>query len=161
SDGVELMEPLSFKGRIGSGQPGGRCAYADPSLATTYDWEKYLYQYRLWGRLIYNPDASPDSWRRMTVAEYGSAPVATEAVLASASRVLPIVTTTHGASGSNNTYWPEVYTNMPIVEAGRPQPYRDTPLPHLFGNVSSFDPELFSRIDDFAAELLAASPGAK
>ena len=161
SDGVELMEPLSFKGRIGSGQPGGRCAYADPSLATKYDWEKYLYQYRVWGRLIYNPEASPESWRRAARAEYGAAAAAAESALASASRVLPIVTTTHGASGSNNTYWPEVYTNMPIVEAGRPQPYRDTPPPPVFGNVSSFDPELFARIDDFAGELLAGSPSAK
>jgi hypothetical protein len=161
SDGVELMEPLSFKGRIGSGQPGGRCAYADPSVATKYDWEKYLYQYRVWGRLVYNPDASPESWRRATRAEYGTAAAAAESALASASRVLPIVTTTHGASGSNNTYWPEVYTNMPIVEAGRPQPYRDTPSPPVFGNVSSFDPELFSRIEDFAGEMLAGSPSAK
>jgi hypothetical protein len=161
SDGVELMEPLSFKGRIGSGQPGGRCAYADASLATKYDWEKYLYQYRVWGRLIYNPEASPESWRRATRAEYGAAAAAAESALASASRVLPIVTTTHGASGSNNTYWPEIYTNMPIVEAGRPQPYRDTPPPPVFGNVSSFDPELFLRIDDFAGELLAGSPSAK
>ena len=27
--GMDLMEPLTFKGREGSGQPGGRCAYAD------------------------------------------------------------------------------------------------------------------------------------
>ena len=32
SDGVEIMEPLSFKGRRGSGIAGGRCAYADASL---------------------------------------------------------------------------------------------------------------------------------
>ena len=30
--GLELCEPLTFKGREGSGQPGGRCAYADSSL---------------------------------------------------------------------------------------------------------------------------------
>jgi hypothetical protein len=75
--------------------------------------------------------------------------------------VLPIVLTTHGASGSNNTYWPEIYTNMPIVDAGRPQPYRDTPQPRVFGNVSSFDPQLFSCIEDFAAGLLAETPGEK
>ena len=161
SDGVELMEPLSFKGRIGSGQPGGRCAYADHSLDTKYDWEKYLHQYRVWGRLIYNPDANPESWRRAYRADYGATARAAEAALASASRVLPIVTTTHGASGSNNAYWPEIYTNMPIVDAGRPHPYRDTPRPLVFGNVSSFDPQLFTRADEFAAELLSGSPSAK
>ena len=30
--GLDLMEPLTFKGREGSGQPGGRCAYADATL---------------------------------------------------------------------------------------------------------------------------------
>ena len=32
--GLELMEPLFFKGREGSGLPGGRDAYADESLST-------------------------------------------------------------------------------------------------------------------------------
>jgi hypothetical protein len=161
SAGVELMEPLSFKGRIGSGQPGGRCAYADKSLNPKYDWEKYLYQYRVWGRLIYNPDANPETWRRELRHEFGVAAQPVEEALGCASRILPAITTTHGASGSNNTYWPEIYTNMPVVDAGREQPYHDTPQPWRFGTVSSFDPQLFSRIDDFAAELLADNTSAK
>ena len=35
--GLELMEPLTFKGREGSGHPGGRDAYADASLAPSLD----------------------------------------------------------------------------------------------------------------------------
>jgi hypothetical protein len=43
SAGMELMEPLSFKGRKGSGLPGGRDAYADASLRPKGgDFEKYL-----------------------------------------------------------------------------------------------------------------------
>src|SRR5436305_7090307 len=64
SKGVEVFEPLSFKGRRGSGIAGGRCAYADARLKTRWDWQKFLYTYRVWGRLLYNPDASPDGWRR-------------------------------------------------------------------------------------------------
>jgi hypothetical protein len=30
--GLDIFEPLTFKGREGSGLPGGRCAYADASL---------------------------------------------------------------------------------------------------------------------------------
>jgi hypothetical protein len=56
SDGVEIMEPLSFKGRRGSGIAGGRCAYADKSLISQWDWQKYSYSYRVWGQLLYNPD---------------------------------------------------------------------------------------------------------
>lgn len=50
SDGVEIMEPLSFKGRRGSGFAGNRTAYADASLRPRWDWQKYEYAYRVWGR---------------------------------------------------------------------------------------------------------------
>jgi hypothetical protein len=64
SDGVEIMEPLSFKGRRGSGIAGGRCAYSDKSLNPRWDWQKYTYSYRVWGRHLYNPETDPDVWRR-------------------------------------------------------------------------------------------------
>ena len=28
------------------------------------EWNKYRYSYLLWGRLLYNPDAEPETWRR-------------------------------------------------------------------------------------------------
>ncbi len=161
SAGVELCEPLSFKGRMGSGTPGGRLAYADASLNTGYDWEKYLYTYRVWGRLTYNPDADPESWRRFLRKQYQAAAQDVEPAVANASRILPLITTTHGASGSNNTYWPEIYTNMPIVDETRPHPYRDSPAPRRFGTVSPFDPQLFSRVEDFAEELLRGERSGK
>ena len=79
ADGVEFMEPLSFKGRKGSGRPGGRDAYADPSLRPAGgDWRKYEYTYRLWGRLAYSPDADPDVGRRQLRHEFGPAAEAIE-----------------------------------------------------------------------------------
>jgi hypothetical protein len=54
-----------------------------------------------------------------------------------------------------------MYTNMPIVDAKRPHPYGDTLNPKRFGTVSTLDPEFFSRVDDFAEELLADNAGAK
>ncbi|MDQ2947494.1 MAG: hypothetical protein M3Y27_16430, partial [Acidobacteriota bacterium] len=161
SDGVEWCEPLSFKGRMGTGHPGGRCAYADSKLNPKYDWQKFEYTYRVWGRLTYNPSADPDGWRRFLLDEYHGLATPVEAALANASRILPLITTAHGASGSNNTYWPEIYTNMPIVDAGRKQPYNDTPSPKVFANVSPFDPQLFSRIADYAGELLSGEPSGK
>ena len=154
SDGVELMEPLSFKGRRGSGIAGGRCAYADQSLAPRWDWEKYSYSLRLWGRLLYNPGSEPDAWQRAMRKSFGRAAQAAEAALANASRILPIVTTAHCPSAANNAFWPEIYTNQPIVDAGRKHPYGDTPAPKVFGNVSPLDPQLFARVNDFAAQLL-------
>ena len=141
SSGVEIMEPLSFKGRRGSGHaatgPSGRCAYADASLSPQWDWEKYRDTYRVWGRKLYHPDAR----------------VEVEPALAAASRILPIVTTAHMPSAANNSYWPEIYTNQSLVEPSKTE-YTDSPSPKIFGNTSPLDPQLFSRINDFAGELL-------
>jgi hypothetical protein len=148
SSGVEIMEPLSFKGRRGSGRvpsgPGDRCAYADNSLRPRWDWEKYLDTYRVWGRKLYNPDAN----------------VEVEPALAAASRILPIVTTAHLPSAANNNYWPEIYTSQSLVEPSKTE-YTDTPLPKTFGNTSPLDPQLFSRINDFAEELLKGERSGK
>ena len=162
SAGCEIMEPLSFKGRKGSGLPGGRDGYADLTLrAAGDDFEKYRYTYRLWGRMLYNPDTAPDVWQRQLRLEYGAAAPAAEAALASAGRILPLLTTAHLPSAANNNFWPEMPVNMSIVSDAHPQPYTDTPTPKRFGFVSPLDPQLFARVDDFAGELLAEKVSAK
>jgi hypothetical protein len=154
SAGVELCEPLSFKGRRGSGIAGDRCGYADASLRPRWDWEKYAYSYRVWGRLAYNPETEPDVWRRYLQNQFGAGAKPIETALENASRILPIVTTAHCPSAANNSYWPEVYLNQSMVDADHYLPYTDTPAPRVFGNVSPLDPQLFSRINDFADGLL-------
>ena len=159
--GADLFEPLSFKGRRGSGVPGGRCSYADKSLNPRYDYEKFLYTYRLWGRHLYAPDADPESWRRYLRSQFGTADASVETALANASRILPLITTAHAPSAANNNYWPEMYTNMPIVDTGKRSLYSDTPSPKVFGKASSFDPELFATVDDCADELLTGRPSGR
>lgn len=159
SDGVDIMEPLSFKGRRGSGLAGGRCAYSDASLNPRWDWQKYEYSYRVWGRLVYNPQADADAWRRDLRKTFAAGAMDAEQALANASRILPIVTTAHGTSAGNNMYWPELYLNQSLVEDTGA--YSDTPAPKVFGNVSPLDPQLFSRINDYADELLKGEHGAR
>jgi len=161
SVGVELMEPLSFKGRRGSGIAGDRCGYLDSFLKPKWDWEKYLYSLRVFGRLAYNPDADPGVWRRYLGKQFGAGAEAVEIALANASRILPIVLTTHGVSAANNLYWPEMYTNLSIVDPNNKNPFFDTPSPKVFGNVSPMDPQLFLRINDFAGELLKGERSGK
>jgi hypothetical protein len=153
--GLEWCEPLSFKAREGSDAPGSRVGYADPALAPADDFEKYLYTYRLFGRLTYDPDADPDTWRRQLRTWFGEAAKDAEASLAAASRILPLVTTAHHPSASNNYYWPEMYTDMPIVpsdDGADHHPYIDTPAPRRFGTVSPLDPEVFSSVVSFVRE---------
>ena len=162
SDGVEIMEPLAFKGRRGSGLPGNRGAYADSTLAPRWDWEKHAYGHRVWGRLLFNPDTEPDVWQRYLRSQFGrSAAPAAEAALGNASRILPTITTAHGASAANNTYWPEVYTNQPWLAEVTPNPYTDSPAPRTFGAVSPFDPQLFYGLNDFADDLVKGKRSGK
>lgn len=154
-DGVEICEPLSFKGRRGSGIPKGRCAYRDASLAPRWDWEKYAYFYRIWGRLTYNPQSPPAVWRRYLHKQFGHAAPAMEAAIGNGSRILPIVTAAYCPSAANNNYWPEMYTNQSLSDAARFTPYSDTAPPRVFGNAGPLDPQLFSSPNEFAEELLS------
>jgi hypothetical protein len=160
--GAEIFEPLSFKGREGSGLAGGRGGYADATLMPSGgDFEKYLLTYRYWGRLLYDPQADPRGWRRQFRRDYGPAAASAEVVLRHASRILPLMTTAHLPSASNNTFWPEMYTNMSIADTDHPGPYADTPSPRRFGTVSPLDPQLFSRIEDHVNALLCGRPDGK
>ena len=135
SCGVEVMDPVSFKGRRGSGIAGQRARW---------EWPKYADTYRVWGAKLYDPEAKVEVPKE----------------LAAASRILPIVTTSHMPSAANNNYWPEMYTNQSLVEAAKIE-YTDTPSPHTFGNTEALDPQLFSRINDFADELLSGERSGK
>jgi hypothetical protein len=147
--GVEWCEPLAFKGKKGGGGSGKRCAYKDATLNPKWDWQKFEYSYQLFGRGLYNPASVP------------KATSAAEVSLAHASRILPLITSSHGPSAANNNYWPEVYYNMSIVDPRAKHPYSDSPQPRRFGTVSPFDPEMFARIDDCASDLLAGKPTLK
>jgi hypothetical protein len=156
SDGVEWCEPQSFKGRMGTGIPGQRFSYQKHGLATKQDWRKYAYQYRVWGRLLYNPDAPRDSWLRWLATECGDAAEPCEAGLSLASRVLPLVTLAHGPSASNNHYWPEIATNLGLVDgSGRRAFAFDMEGPVRFGNAPTFDSALFATAREYAEHLLA------
>ncbi|QQA44321.1 hypothetical protein [Pelagovum pacificum] len=155
SDGVEWCEPQSFKGRMGTGVPGGRFCYKQPDLVPRRDWEKYLYTYRVWGRGLYTPDGPRDGWARYLRKHCGVLADACEAGLSAASRVLPLVSLAHGPSASNNFYWPEVYTDLGLIDGSGKRAYAfDMPEPTRFGNAPTFDKELFATPREFALKLL-------
>lgn len=159
SDGVEWCEPQSWKGRMGTGIPGQRFTYQKHGMATKQDWQKYAYQYRIWGRLLYNPDAPRQSWMRWLEQQCGDAAAACESGLALASRVLPLITLAHGPSASNNHYWPEIYTNLGLVDGSGKRAYAfDMEGPVRFGNAPTFDSALFATAREYAELLLAGKP---
>ena len=149
STGADVMEPLTCRGRRGSGGQGSRSGYIDARLETHWDWEKYADWYRVWGRAMYNTEAPPEK----------ATPL--ESALAAASRILPLVTMAHLPSAACDAYWPEIYWNQPMVAEERGNPYGDTPSPKTFQNVSPLDPQLFSGMSEFAGELLKGERSGK
>jgi hypothetical protein len=159
ADGIEWMEPLSMKGRQGSGLPGGRALYKDFALTQRLDWQKYVYQYRLWGRLSYDPDAGTEQDAAYLKAECGDASELVGEALAAASKILPLVTQTHGPSIANNNYWVENYTNLALVGDNPVRPFGgDMDGPLRFGNAPTFDPLLFATAREFIEALIADEP---
>ncbi len=65
------------------------------------------------------------------------------------------MTSAHLPSASNHAFWPELYTNMPIVIGSEPPPYSDTPEPRCFATVSALDPQIFSTLMEHVGDLLA------
>jgi hypothetical protein len=157
SNGIEHMEPLTYKARKDSGFPGRRDPYADPhlQLPDNKEWRKYEYFYRVWGRCLYNPDCDANVWRRYLKKLFGDASLACEHALAYASRILPLITFSHLPSAAHNGFWAEMYTNMPILKETKPANYGDTPEPKIFSTVSPLDSAMFYRIADFAQAVVA------
>jgi hypothetical protein len=160
STGADLMEPLTCRGRRGTGVPGStRSGYIDSTLEPRWDWEKYAYWYRVFGRTMYNPGTSAEVFDRHWSG--GAQARALQAGLAQASRILPIVTTAHLPSAACDAYWPEIYWNQPLSAEAPGNTYTDSPAPKTFQHVSPLDPQLFSGINEFAGELLEGAASGK
>jgi hypothetical protein len=160
ADGLEIMEPLTFKGREGSSQPGGRNAYLDTSLDPKEgDFAKFEITYRQWGRTLYDPATRPDAWRRAMRGKLGPGADAAQDALAYASRILALLTSAHMPSASNRQFWYEMYVNMGILPA--PTPFTDTFDPRVFGNCSALDPQMFTSVFGHADEVLAGRSNCK
>ncbi|MBO1005077.1 hypothetical protein [Pseudogracilibacillus auburnensis] len=161
--GIEVMEPLSFKSRKTSETPTERDPYLDESLRLEQnEWKKYLYTYRLWGRLLYNPDANPETWQRYLRSQFGMSADSLEKSLKFASKILPLITVAHSPSVANNIYWPEIYSNIFIVDVDdKPEYHTDGRTPPIFNEVSPLDPGLFYRINEFVDDVLQNTKSGK
>jgi hypothetical protein len=160
--GMELCEPLTFKGREGSGHPGGRDAYTDASLGpANLDTTKFTITYMLWGRYLYNPDTAPDFHHRYLKQVFGPAGPGLETALAAASRILPLITTAWLPSASNHEFWPEMLTPVSILPYTTRPLYTDSPAPHNVSAISPLDPQLFTTIGQHAENLISGKVDAR
>ena len=115
----------------------------------------------LWGRYLYNPDATPDFYHRALKERFGAAGPGLETALAASSRILPLVTTAWCASASNHEFWPEMLTPVSILPpVGKPL-YGDSPAPHNVSAISPLDPQLFTTIAQHAKDLVSGAVNAR
>lgn len=158
ADGVEVCDPLSFKGRMGTGLPGGRSPVRVAGMSPRHDWQTYAYQHRLWGHVMHNPDAPRDGWFAELRDTCGDAAEPCETLLGAVSRVLPLVTQAHAPSASNNTYWPEIYSPLGYLDGDMVSGYHsDMDAPLRFGAAPTFDGQLFANAKEFVEELMTNS----
>jgi hypothetical protein len=166
SSGIEVMEPLSFRGRRGSGLHGDtpRSGYrSDAARIWDADWEKYRQTYEVWGQALYGFEqfaetATGSPTRSLERPSF-------EAAIATASRILPLVTSAHCPSAANVHYWPEVYTMPPVSkqrEGALSNVYRgDSTPPVRLGTISPIDPTIFSSAREFAVEFAEGRLGGR
>ncbi|MFL6450797.1 MAG: hypothetical protein ACJ746_24410 [Bryobacteraceae bacterium] len=160
SNGMDLMEPLTCRGRRGSAQPGRRSGYLDATLEPRWDWQKYIGWYRTWGRLCYNPDGDPEVCSRSYVRNPSGQ--ALQSALAAAARILPLVTTAYLPSVACDGYWPEIHWNQAMIDTGEQSPYSgDTLPPKVFQNASPVDPQLFLTMAETASQCLRGEESGK
>jgi hypothetical protein len=153
ADGLEYMEPLTWKGRDGSSLPGSRNAYLDQSLEPSGgDFAKFEITYRQWGRTLYDPATKPQAWRRAMRGKLGAGSDAAQDALAYSSRILALLTSSHLPSAANRRLWFEMYVNVGILAGDTP--YTDTETPRVFGNCGALDPEMFISVFDHVDDLL-------
>ena len=158
--GMEIMEPLFFKGREGSGHPGGRDAYAEQSL-NALGTAKFSLTYMTWGRHLYNPNTDPTFYQRILSRQFGPAGSSLGQALAASSRILPLITAAWLPSASNHEFWPEMLTPVQILPYTDRPLYGDNPAPHNVSAISPLDPQLFTTIDQHAQNLVNNKPDAR
>jgi len=135
--------------------PTPRCV---PRAATI---EKFAYTYRLWGRMLYQPDGAPDTWQRATAARLRCGGQTAGLALSHVSPRSPLLTTAHTPAASNYSYWPEMGVNMSLFDKPTAATYGETKSPSRFGHVSPLDPQLFVGPDEFAEQLLKGETNGK
>jgi hypothetical protein len=71
--GLDICEPLYFKGRKGSGA-SARDPYVRADLRMgDHVWRKYAYGYAVWDRMLYDPTEPVEVTDRILRAEHGEA----------------------------------------------------------------------------------------
>ena len=141
-EGFEVMAPLTNKG-VRDFQPAW-LAYSDSSTYRSHihERDRFWLFHLLFGRLGYNPETSPEIWRRELRHRFGEADSAVEQLYAAGGQILPLLTTVLQMSASLWTFWPERYAGRSLDEDAKVEPSDSTQ---------------FYRIDEYVEDVVEGS----
>ena len=120
-DGFEVMAPLTNKG-VRDEQPPWPVS-ADPAFRShAEEHRRHWMFYLLFGRLGYDPDASPEVWQRELRQRFGAAAASVEELYHTGGQILPLLTVVLQHSASLWTFWPERFAGRSLKEDARIEP---------------------------------------
>ena len=120
-EGFEVFAPLTNKGY--GNKPGAWPVIKNPEYRVgKWEQERYWAFYLCFGRMGYNPETNPETWKREFRHRFGDCADAIEVAYRFASQVLPLITTALLPSASEWYWWPEMDTGGGLREYARIQP---------------------------------------
>ena len=125
--------------------------------------ERFWMWYTAFGRLGYNPDTDPSVWQDEFAVHFGAAGESIEKALASASKIVPFVTTIHMPVHPSLRYWTEMNTGWALFAENnldKPQHY-DSVTGITYGSAEPSDQGLFYGIDEYVKDLLTGKLAGK
>jgi hypothetical protein len=158
--GFQINTPLALKYNHEPWHKEHWHTLAKPEMRSgKWEDERFWMWYTVYGRLGYNPDTDPAVWQDEFAARFGKAGPALERALASASKIVPFVTTIHMPVHPSNTYWTEMSTGCPLFIENNIYTVKklDSHVQVTYGATEPSDHGLFYGVDEFAKDRAAGT----
>lgn len=162
--GFEFTAPLSMKGGHAMIEGGEWPIHVHPDMITyQYEDERYWMWYLSYGRLSYNPEASPEVWQREMRARFGEYARDMEQAYLASGKILPLITTAHFPEHPSMHYWPELYGSAALFAENNYEPWF-TPAGSpwktgkWYGNADPSDEALFCSVEKYVEGRLEGRP---
>jgi hypothetical protein len=164
SAGFQINTPLSLKYGHELSHKIAWDTFAKSELRYgKWEDERFWMWYTVFGRLGYNPDTDPAVWQDEFIARFGEAGGYLEKALATASKIVPLVTTAHMPVHPSLRYWTEMNTGWALFlenNLNKPKDY-DFITDITYGSTEPSDHGLFYGIDEYAEDLIAGKLSGK
>lgn len=163
--GFEVNAPLSLKYGHELSHKAPWPIFTDPGMRYA-EWEdaRFWMWYTVFGRLGYCADADPEIWQSEFATRFGkeSAPLL-ERALATASKIVPMITTVHMPVHPSLRYWTELNTGWALFFENNLNTIQKYDFDSIitYGSTEPSDHGLFYGIDEYARDLVAGTLSGK